>query len=263
MKSYILTLKIGIVFSCLFLAILTWKPKIAILYIATGSYITFWDDFYQNMEEKFLPDMPKTYFVFTDDTSKTFPRNVVKIHQKKLPWPQITLMRFHFFQKIETALKNYDYIYFLNANMMPIQKVGSEILPTPDQGIVVTQHPGYYKQRNPDYFTYDRNPESKAYIPYGKGRYYVAGGFNGGTQKAFMQLINDLVKWTDEDLKKGIIPVFHDESYLNRYLIDYMLTKEPIVLSQRYASAVEYGMYDGVMIVLPKDQYGVHRYYKE
>ena len=40
--------------------------KVAILYVATGRYICFFDDFYASMEKNFLPGVPKTYFVWTD-----------------------------------------------------------------------------------------------------------------------------------------------------------------------------------------------------
>lgn len=74
-------------------------PKIAILYIATGRYIVFWDEFYKKMEQNFLPDYPKTYFIWTDATDKKFPSNVKRIYQKQLEWPLITLKRFEMFME--------------------------------------------------------------------------------------------------------------------------------------------------------------------
>lgn len=239
--------------------LVTMSPKIAILYICTGRYIIFWDDFYKTMEKNFLPGYEKTYFVFTDDTTKKFPSNVVKIYQKQLPWPLITLLRYHFFQEIIPQLQQYDYIYFLNANMMPIRKIGTEIFPSTEQGLAVTKHPGYYRIKNPDLLTYDRNKKSHAYIPYGEGSYYFMGGFNGGRTPDFIQLIDTIVRWTEVDLKKGIIPLWHDESYLNRYMINYMKTKNPLILSEKYGSVKEYGMHDAIMWILPKHKYNVYR----
>ena len=40
--------------------------NIAILYIATGRYITFWNDFFKSAEKYFITQATKHYFVFTD-----------------------------------------------------------------------------------------------------------------------------------------------------------------------------------------------------
>lgn len=37
-------------------------------------------------------------------------------------------------------------------------------------------------------FTYDRNPESSAYIPNGQGQYYFMGGINGGETSAYLEM---------------------------------------------------------------------------
>ena len=44
------------------------KKTIGILYIATGPYIAFWEDFYKTFESKFLTDFERHYYVFTDAT---------------------------------------------------------------------------------------------------------------------------------------------------------------------------------------------------
>ncbi len=135
---------------------------IAILYIATGRYIVFFDEFYQSMEKNFLPQHNKTYFVWTDST-RNFPDNVVKIPTENLGWPYATLYRFKLFQNEWDKLQHFDYMYYLNANISVVQPVNDEILPTQKQGIMATLHPGYYNRRGAK--PYDRNPKSLAYIP--------------------------------------------------------------------------------------------------
>lgn len=62
------------------------NPKnVAVLYIATGKYIVFWENFYKQTEKYFLPRHKKTYFLFTDHDDLKVPENVVKIHQDQLP----------------------------------------------------------------------------------------------------------------------------------------------------------------------------------
>ena len=211
----------------------TVPKKIAILYISTGRYIVFWDNFYKSMEKYFLTKHKKTYFLFTDHDGLEVPDNVVKIHQDQLPWPYITLKRYHFFDAIKDQLKEFDYIYFLNGDSQPVKNIDEEIFPTNEQGIMVTLHSGYYLEDNASY-TYDRNTLSKSYIPLGEGKFYVTGAFNGGTSKDFLKMTSIIKEWTDIDLKNNIIPLWHDESMLNKYLITYFYNKNPLILFPEY-----------------------------
>ncbi len=194
--------------------------NVAILYVATGRYICFFDDFYASMEKNFLPGVPKTYFVWTD-CEREFPDNVIKIPTRNLGWPYATLYRYKLFQQQWHKLKKFRYMFFVNANMIAVRPIGNEILPSDKQGIVVTLHPGYYK--NPVDKPYDRNPRSLACISYWErkpGENYYMGGFNGGTARAFGKLIKTIARNTEIDERNGIIALWHDESHLNRYMHD-------------------------------------------
>lgn len=209
------------------------RPKIAVLYIATGRYIIFWDGFYQSAEKNFLPNYKKHYFVFTDAETQKFGKNVTRIYRKQHAWPYDTLDRFDLFASIENQLKKYDYIYFLNANAEIVSVVGDEILPTVEHGIMVACHPTYYYERNTDKYPYERNPKSAAYIPFGRGKYYVQGSFNGGRSKDYLKLIHELKEKTASDKQNGIMAIWHDESHLNKYILD----KNPLVVPPNYTWA--------------------------
>lgn len=213
-----------------YFAVDSMRPKIAVLYIATGRYIIFWDGFYQSAEKNFLPNYKKHYFIFTDAETQKFGKNVTRIYRKQHAWPYDTLDRFDLFASIENQLKKYDYIYFLNANAEVVSMVGDEILPTIEQGITVAWHPGYYLEKDVDTYPYDRNSKSAAYIPYGKGKYYVQGGFNGGRTKDYLRLIHTLKEKTTLDKRNGIMARWHDESHLNKYILD----KNPLVMPPNY-----------------------------
>ena len=75
--------------------------KIGILYIATGRYITFWNEFYKRCEKFFCNDHQKQYFLFTDANNVSVKNNVKIIQHKYLGWPEETLMRFDTFLKVE------------------------------------------------------------------------------------------------------------------------------------------------------------------
>lgn len=210
--------------------------KIAILYICTGKYKAFWKGFYESSEKLLLTDCEKEYFVFTDKSEELFSEGE-KIHffeQESQEWPYSSLLRFSFFLRIEQKLKSFDYICFFNANAEIVQAVTEEMfLPCEQEGedLVVVQHP-YYMDFPVYQYPYSRNLKSGAFIPYSKGKYYVQGCLIGGTSKAFLEMCHELDYKIKKDLKRNVIPVVHDESYLNRYIVNHTSYK---LLSPEYA----------------------------
>lgn len=197
-------------------------PNVGILYICTGRYTVFWPDFYRSFVKNFLPGCPKTFYVFTDAENLEYARapDVRCIYQKALDWPYSTLKRFAVFLGAEAALAGQDYLFFANANLLCTAPVSAqEVLPGPGQDLTVVRHPGYYNAK-PLFFPYDRNPRSRACMPYTAGQVYVAGGLNGGETAAFLALCHELDRRTEADLADGVIARWHDESQLNRYVAE-------------------------------------------
>ena len=196
--------------------------KVAILYVCTGKYIRFWDEFYRSAERHFMPGAEQRhYFVFTDQQfAEQDSPHVTRVEQANLGWPDNTLKRYHMFSRIEEQLSQYDYLYFFNANCVFRQDVGSEFLPDNEDQLVVVRHPGQVNNA-PDQTPYERNPRSRAYIAKGQGSYYVCGGVNGGSSKAFLALTRSVQKAVDADIRDGIVAEWHDESHLNRYIMDH------------------------------------------
>jgi histo-blood group ABO system transferase len=84
----------------------------------------------------------------------------------------------------------------------------------------------------PEQRSYDRNPKSLAYVPQGEeGEYYYAGGFNGGKTDKFLEMAEIIADRVNKDLDNKVIAKWHDESHLNRYLIDNPAT---LTLSPNY-----------------------------
>lgn len=208
------------------------KIKIAVLYIVTGRYTCFWNEFYESCEKYLLNDAEKKYFVFTDAEYLDYEENenILKIHQEKLGWPYDTMLRFDIFLKQKELLKNYDYIFFFNANTKFLDYVKEEILPTEENDGLMTGSHGAFFDKTPDEFTYDRNPKSQAYIPYGSGKHYATGALNGGTSQAYLTMCEELSRLTHIDMDNNVIPLWHDESMLNKYLLD----KNPLIMPINY-----------------------------
>lgn len=241
--------------------------KIAILYIATGRYITFWDEFYESSEQMFLSNCPKDYFVFTDQKKFKYQdhKNVHVVHQKQLGWPYDTLLRFKMFLRIEERLKKYDYIFFFNANAKIVMPIGKEILPDGNFKLMMSVYPTYY-EKDKSSFPYDRNPKSTAYIPMEEGSsYYVQGTLNGGKTKAYIDMLKTCDKQTKIDLKNHVIATVHDESHLNKYIQnrDDVMFLKPFYMFPEEQKTTDYNFQDTQPLkILIRDkqklQYGGH-----
>lgn len=198
------------------------ESTVAILYIGTGEYIKLWKGFFLSFEKNFLPDTEKEYYVFTD-AKEIFEENKLKVHkmyQENLGWPNNALKRYEILLRIEDELRNYQYAFFMNANMYCIRPVYShEILPEKDE-LVVVEHLDFVGKNRAD-FTYERNPCSEAYIPLKEGEVYVYSGVNGGSIDTYLKMLHCLKTRTEEDSRNNITAIWHDESHLNRYIIDY------------------------------------------
>lgn len=197
--------------------------SIGILYIATGPYIVFWENFYKSFEKYFLLNTEKHYYVFTDATNFYGSDNtrVHIINQKFQPWPLPTLLKFQSFLEIKEALLKHDYLYQSNGPIICMKEVKeADFLPREEMGerLMFTQHPGFYNKKN-IYFPYERRAESLAYVPYNCGNVYVFGAMNGGFSKDYIEFAEMLNERIIDDLNKGIIAKWHDESHINCMLI--------------------------------------------
>lgn len=232
--------------------------RVAILYICTGKYDVFWKDFFISAERFFLPNYLKEYFVFTDANlifGENENSNIHKIFQENLGWPNNTLLRFEMFHTQKEKLKCFDYIFFMNANLLFIEEVKNDLIDQ-EKNLIVVKHPGFYNKQPKD-FTYERSKKSTAYIPFNEGMYYVAGGFNGGKSEHYLELIRILKSKIELDSKNDIIAIWHDESHLNRYIID---RSDLQILDPSYLYPEGWNIpFNKIIIVRDKNNWGGHR----
>ena len=153
--------------------------------------------------------------------------------------------------KEKDYISQFDYCYYFDVDMGIVGKVGDEVL----GDLVATMHP-YQSFYPKEQRTYDRNPQSLAYVPAGQeGELYYAGGFNGGSTKRFLEMAEVLADRVNKDLENDVIALWHDESQMNRYLIDNPPT---LSLTPSYCFAEEQMQnpeypYDAKIIALKKD----------
>jgi histo-blood group ABO system transferase len=188
--------------------------KICILNIATNKYLQFVNPLLDSIDENFLNGHDISALVFTNHELDVESDRIKISTIEHEPWPIPTLKRYHYFMKEAEYISQFDYCFYMDVDMEIVGKVGDEIL----GDLVATKHPGMWN-KSPDEFTYERRNESTAYVPYGEGKMYYAGGFNGGKPEYFLKMSKTIVDNIEKDFQNNLIAVWHDESHMNRYLI--------------------------------------------
>lgn len=196
--------------------------KVGLLVVATGKYIQFVSPLIESAKKYFCIGHEVIYFIFTDGELQKAD-NVIKIQQSRLGWPYDTLLRCMIYYEHKELFENMDYLFASDADMLFVDKVGDEIL----SARVATQHPGYVGKRG----TYEERSSSTAYVKLNEGSCYFAGGFYGGSKNEFLKMAEIMTENIKKDLERNFVAIWHDESHLNRYFIDYPPTK---ILSPAY-----------------------------
>lgn len=188
----------------------------ALLLIATGP--RYWD-FAENLiksAKKFF--VPHDVILFTDRQERFDVR-----HQITIPsagYPAATLNRYHTFLDRKNLLDTYDSLWYSDVDMRFVAPVVEADISS--SGITATLHPGFVVERlNPRVSTCgtpERRPTSACYIPRSEKNSYYCGGFNGGTSSSFLNMAEQCKSMIDADAAKGIVPVWNDESAINRFL---------------------------------------------
>lgn len=191
------------------------KRKIALLYICTGKYDIFWNDFYKSSEEYFCKGLEKHYFVFTDSTRIKPQKNISLISQDNLGWPLNSLFRYKMFLRIKDELLNFDFVTFINGNGEFKSAVSFEDFFGNNKTIVACLHPGFYNKPSSK-FTYERRESSLAKVT--NEHFYFAGGINGGKSDVFLFIIEQIARNIENDLCNGVMALWHDESHWNAFI---------------------------------------------
>lgn len=243
------------------------RKKVALLFISVNDrYWPYLKQVIEDCQKFFLPQHKVDYLVWSDIPEKdsvayskiqntqffskeTIQGSVDFVRDAKgvqvfptepIEWPAPTLMRYHLFLQKEELLKEYDLVYYLDADMRVLEKISDEVL---TEGLLAAEHPMYSLRK--EYIPpYEPNPESTAYISRpgavvtdekGKARfkpYYYAGGFQGGVTKEFIKAMKVMRENIDKDFNKNYVAIWNDESHWNKYLSDYK--GKVVVLSPSY-----------------------------
>jgi len=186
---------------------------IALILISTGD--RYWQ-YIQPMIDSAKYFFPKHEVVLFTDSEKNF--GVKTFKKQAQGFPNETLLRYHTILTQKDYLSAFDYIFYVDVDMLFVNDVCScDLL---GDGLTATLHPGFAHGQTPPLET---NPLSTAYIS--NVSHYFCGGFNGGKSSEFLKLAETCKTRIDADLSKGIIARWHDESHLNKYLAEHPPSK--------------------------------------
>jgi hypothetical protein len=232
--------------------------KIAILYICTGKYDVFWNEFYTSSEKNFCNLEHRHYFVFTDSKKIVNTANVRVIFQDNLGWPFNTLYRYRLFLRVKEQLLQYDIVVFFNANYFFNQKITHEEFFGVNKAIIVGVHPGYYNKQK-DKYPFELRKESLAHV--NNTHLYAQGCVNAGNSDEFINICQYLSENIEGDLQNGIVAIWHDESHWNAYINNnYESIKDKLhILSPEYLYPEGWDLpFKPKIILRDKNKFGGH-----
>ncbi|WJZ48322.1 glucosyltransferase [Synechococcus phage DSL-LC02] len=198
--------------------------KVAIAFIGTSKYLNFLPQYYEKIRENFLPNTEKTFLVFTDGEGE-FPEDVKLYPQEHLEWPYITLTRFEILNKAREEIVKNDWLVFLDADTLVVDKVLEEDFFS-DKPLFGVWHPCHnlgMPPHNKVPGAFETNPLSLASFNFEVEKYpthYYQGCLWGGKVPEVLDMIDELESRVKKDLEKNVIAVWHDESHLNKYFIE-------------------------------------------
>jgi len=199
---------------------LQFPKKVAILFIGTQNYINFLPKYYHTIKQKFLPKTKKDFFVYTDQVKYPFllrKKDIFVYPVEHGIWPYSAMRKYKFINLAKKKLKNYSHIIFIDADMYVNEVISEKEFFCHDKPLFSIQHPNFINKIG----QFDRNPNCTACVKPGEDlSMYWQSCIWGGKKEYILPLISELERRTDIDLKNNIIPLWHDESQLNKYLVE-------------------------------------------
>jgi hypothetical protein len=235
--------------------------KISLNIIATNKYTFFLDEICESIDRLFFTESEILVIIHTnvEISSDLEKYKRIKIYVNKIEheqWPFTTLKRFHYFLSCSDVIKETDYSFYVDADSLFIGELKESILPV--SGMIGTIHPCLFNGEG----TPERDPSSRAYIPYGSGNRYFCGGFFGGKSEDFIMMSLMNKSNIEDDLLRNIIAIWHDESHINKF---FFVNPPAVVLDHPFAvaeSMTQIHNTSGVLF-LDKNVRGGHDFFRE
>lgn len=192
------------------------NKKIGICIIATNAYFILGIRFIKKFVNYYNGNLKIKFYFFSDSDPTPYLPNTIDfifLEQFHANWMEGTNSKFT--NIISLKNEDVDYLYYFDADTN-INNYFDEKWFLGE--LVGGQHFGdqtWMKEKK----SYDRNPQSKAYISYETklSQMYYLGAFFGGKKNNVINFCETLRYWQLEDNKIPYEPVVNDESYINKY----------------------------------------------
>jgi hypothetical protein len=233
---------------------------VSINVIATNKYINFLPDLIKSIDQFVFTKSKILVIVHTNSDIEGIDSisdriTIIKNKIEHEPWPYTTLKRFHYFNKSKSLIQKSDYSFYIDADSLFIGDIQEEFLQV--EGMVGTIHPCLFSGNG----TPERNPSSKAFISPLEDNRYFCGGFFGGDSKSFLTASEKISSNIDEDLSKGIIAIWHDESHINRFFFDNppsLVLEPPFAVAESLTQTMD----SSKVLFLDKNLKGGHDFFR-
>ena len=193
---------------------------VGLLLIATGRYDCFVPALVESVEKHFFPGFDVKIFLFTDQPFYFYESARIKFKYIKIPhhpFPFATLYRYNHFTQYNDFIisAGCDYLFYCDVDMLFVDTVSIEILPSDTQGLTCVRHPGFWQG---GWGSPNTDNRSTAWLAPQDRKVYVAGGFQGGITQHYLEMSKMLAHniWIDE--MNNVMAQWHDETHLNWYI---------------------------------------------
>lgn len=208
------------------------ERKIGIVTIATGAYEAYLPGFLESIDN-FMPGTPKEVVIFSDGDKhseliyqarchfKTFHFHIDHAH-----WPIVALRKFECIKKaIERKGDDWTEVYYFDSKCQIREAVRFWVY----KKLLAIPHTTWNRVGDSLKYCWGReiNPKSRAHISKDLKYTYSQSCFFGGMKPDLLAACYILDHWIELDLMHNIIPMWHDESYWNKLLVE---SKEDVIL---------------------------------
>tara|TARA_Y100000004_G_scaffold108399_1_gene121585 strand:- start:510 stop:1271 length:762 start_codon:yes stop_codon:yes gene_type:complete len=190
--------------------------KIGIVLVATNAYFVMGIKFVKRFYQFYTGSDPVVFYFFSDTDPKPYVPDhidIKHIKEEHKTWVSATNSKFNNILKLQN--EDVDYLFYFDADTNVSSKFDCNWFLGDLVGGEHFGNRGWMKDKKP----FDRNPDSKAYIPLDTElpQTYVYGAFFGGKKDRLVDFCSTLSDWQMEDKKIPYEPAWNDESYINKF----------------------------------------------
>ena len=220
------------------------EKRITLLSVATNDYLDRW----KNLINQLSNDIKMknwSWVLLTDSTKEAaeyarslgLERHISIMSVLPFGFPLASMIRY---PAILAHCGPEGWICYLDADMEIEDPDAFDLAVRSSQEVNVVSHPGYTRPKGIDSSlgirqnienivlqirtgglgTWETRSRSMAFVPRAKRLAYAQAAIFFGPGKKIQKLCSDCWEWTEVDLNNGLIPIWHDESYLNRWITE-------------------------------------------